>query len=115
MFEEREPPWTGSALQLVGREVRASRHRLGWTQRDLGRRVRLSQSTISRVEHGRNRTLKLSRFVRLVVVLGWVGTPEARRIALVARDPQPWEYREGLDATWSPLDIAEARRASPRA
>jgi transcriptional regulator with XRE-family HTH domain len=98
VFEEREPPWTGSALQLIGRQVRDSRHALGWSQRELARRVHLSQSTISRVEHGRNRTLKLSRFARLVVVLGWVGTPESRAIALRARDPSPWEYSEGLSS-----------------
>ncbi|HEU4572379.1 MAG TPA: helix-turn-helix transcriptional regulator [Candidatus Limnocylindrales bacterium] len=94
MFEEREPPWTGSALQLVGREVRRARHSLGWTQRDLGGVARLSQSTISRIEHGRNRTLKLSKMARLLVALGMVGDPESRAIALVARDPLPWQYAE---------------------
>ncbi len=94
MFVELEPPWTGSALQLVGRAARQSRHRLGWTQRELAARVRLSQSTISRIEHGRNRTLKLSKFARLMVVLEWVGTPESRALAVEARDPIRPEYAE---------------------
>jgi predicted transcriptional regulator len=89
VFEEKEPIWTGSALELMGREVRKSRHRLEMTQRELGRLVWLSQSTISRVEHGRNRTLKLAKFARLVVALGWVGDAQPRAIVLDDAEPMP--------------------------
>jgi transcriptional regulator with XRE-family HTH domain len=90
MFEEAEPTWTDGPLILIGRAVRSRRHDLGWSQRELGAVIGLSQSTISRLEHGRTPTLKLKRFARLVVLLRWVGTEDERRRALATRDRPAW-------------------------
>ncbi len=75
-------------LARLGREVRASRLRRGLTQRALGRRIGVVQSTISDIERGRGGSLSVDVWQRTFVVLG-------RRLVIeAARDPA----QEPLDA-----------------
>jgi transcriptional regulator with XRE-family HTH domain len=57
-------------MQLIGAALRRRRQRLGWSQRDLGRRTGVDQSTISRLETGVRCGLRWSRFAAVVAVLG---------------------------------------------
>ena len=57
-------------LARAGREVRSSRKRLRWTQRQLAERVGLSKSTISRVELGQGGGLTLDAWQRIAIALG---------------------------------------------
>lgn len=56
-------------MQLIGAAMRRRRERLGWSQRDLGRRTGVDQSTISRLENGVRCGLRWSRFAAVVAVL----------------------------------------------
>ena len=56
-------------LRLIGRGVRLARLKAGLSQRQLGWRCGLNQSTISRLETGRLRTM---RMVTLARVMGTV-------------------------------------------
>jgi transcriptional regulator with XRE-family HTH domain len=53
-----------AALEQIGLAIRRVRLSLGWTQRMLGDRCGLSQSSISRIEAGLAPTLRLSRLAR---------------------------------------------------
>ncbi|HEU4671754.1 MAG TPA: helix-turn-helix transcriptional regulator [Candidatus Limnocylindrales bacterium] len=81
-FEETPLGSLGHPLALLGREVRRGRHALGYTQREFGVLVKMSQSAVSRLEHGRCPGLPIERFVRLMLILGWLGSPEERTAAL---------------------------------
>ena len=54
----------------MGAALRRRRERMGWSQRELGRRSSVSQSSISRFENGIECGIRWSRFVRIVAVLG---------------------------------------------
>ncbi len=53
----------------IGRAVRALRHRLDWTQEELGRRAGCSASSISRIERGRIRSCSLTTLRRILEAL----------------------------------------------
>jgi transcriptional regulator with XRE-family HTH domain len=55
---------------IIGGMVKRRRTQLGWTQRDLSIRSGLSQTAICRLETGRLRGLRFSRFARLVAAMG---------------------------------------------
>jgi transcriptional regulator with XRE-family HTH domain len=57
-------------MDLIGAAVRRRRERLHWSQRELGRRTGIDQSSISRLENGVRCGIRWSRFVTLVAVLG---------------------------------------------
>lgn len=57
----------------LGRAVRALRHRLGWTQAELGRRAGCSASTISRFERGRLSSCSVRAVRRVLEALdAWI-------------------------------------------
>ena len=62
-------PQTERGLDFIGSIVREARRRTGLTQQALGDIVGLSQSTISRLENGRLRSLRFIRFADIVEVL----------------------------------------------
>jgi len=57
-------------LEIVGAAVLSLRTSLGWTQRELGRRVDLSQSEISRLERGLLADLTFATAERLLKTMG---------------------------------------------
>jgi transcriptional regulator with XRE-family HTH domain len=59
----------GIVLQREGGKVRSARLRRGWTQAELGRRVGLSQATISKIERGEGGTLSLVAWQRVANAL----------------------------------------------
>jgi transcriptional regulator with XRE-family HTH domain len=52
-----------------GRGIRTLRHRRGWTQAELARRARSSQSAVSRTEHGGAHRLTVQTLDRIAVAL----------------------------------------------
>lgn len=56
-------------LQVIGQGVRIARLRQGLSQRQLGWRVGLNQSTISRLETGRLRTMRMVTLARVIGVV----------------------------------------------
>jgi len=54
----------------LGRSIRALRRRLGWTQSELGRRARVSQAAVSRVERGLASDVTLRTLVTITDALG---------------------------------------------
>jgi transcriptional regulator with XRE-family HTH domain len=73
-------------LVIIGRAVLAGRLGRGWTQRQLAWRVGLSQSTISRLETGRLRAMRMATLARIVgalnmdpVLLADGGPPSSNR------------------------------------
>jgi len=67
--------------QLFGRAILRLRLYFGWSQRELGRRARLHQSTISRVEAGKQAGLSLKRLFAICRALRVVD------VDLVTRKP----------------------------
>ena len=71
----REWSWENSreaealGLDVIGRGVRAARYRAGLSQQQLAWRTRVNQATISRIETGKLRSLRLSTLARIVGVL----------------------------------------------
>jgi DNA-binding XRE family transcriptional regulator len=57
-------------MQREGEKVRAARRRRRWTQAELGRRTRLHQTTISKVERGAGANLSVAAWQRIADVLG---------------------------------------------
>ena len=56
-------------LAVVGGQVRAARHRRGWTQQQLGDRVGLSSSAVSAIERGLGGSHTLDTWQRVAVAL----------------------------------------------
>ena len=54
----------------LGLSIRALRRRLGWTQRQLGERVRMSASEISRIERGAPHRVPIRTLERILEALG---------------------------------------------
>jgi len=67
--------------ELFGRAILRLRPYFGWSQRELGRRARLHQSTISRVESGKQAGLSLKRLFAICKALHVVD------VDLVTRKP----------------------------
>jgi ribosome-binding protein aMBF1 (putative translation factor) len=89
-WQMARPP---SAEQLIGAErlgraVRRARLDAGLSQRNLGSRAWVHQSTISRIETGRLEAMRFSTFLRLLDAL------EVEEVVLTVRTP-PW-WRVGL-------------------
>ena len=81
----------------LGREVRTSRRRLRWTQRELGQRVGLEQSRISEIERGFATGTPLIVWVRLGMVLGRpVGMAFARDLRPQPNDAGHLDAQEAL-------------------
>ncbi len=55
---------------IVGDAVATIRRAIGWPQRELGGRVGLSQSAVSRIEHGRQDDLTIDTAERLLAAMG---------------------------------------------
>jgi transcriptional regulator with XRE-family HTH domain len=83
MTEGRQPHLHARSRELLGQAILAARLAQGMSQRELGRRAWLHQTTISRVERGRDIALRLSSLMRILEALG------VRHIALtiVPTDP----------------------------
>jgi transcriptional regulator with XRE-family HTH domain len=75
---EYRDPAVQRGMELIGAAVRRRRERLGLSQRDLERRARVDQTTISRLENGRRVGLRLARLARLVAALDGLDFEEIR-------------------------------------
>jgi DNA-binding Xre family transcriptional regulator len=56
--------------EILGAMVLRRRTLLGWSQRELGRGALLAQSTISRLENGKLKGMRMGQFARLVAAMG---------------------------------------------
>lgn len=55
---------------ILGAMVKRRRVQLRWSQRELARRVSMSQGIVSRLENGKLRGMKMRRFAAIVAVMG---------------------------------------------
>jgi transcriptional regulator with XRE-family HTH domain len=62
-------PRVRRGLEIIGRAVWEARRRAGLSQRQLGYRAGVHQSTISRLERGRLTGMRLQRLATIVAVL----------------------------------------------
>ena len=62
-------PRVPRGLEIIGRAVWEARRRAGLSQRQLGYRAGVHQSTISRLERGRLNGMRLQRLATIVAVL----------------------------------------------
>ena len=62
-------PHVQRGLEIIGRAAWKARRRAGLTQRELGYRVGVHQSTISRLERGRLNGMRLKRLAAIVAAL----------------------------------------------
>ena len=102
-WAEPEPPrdpLVQRGLGLLGAAVRRARRRKGWSQRELGARTGIHQSTISRFERGDRVGLRFSRFAMLVAVLDGLDFVPAG----VARDPVFTTRKQWIE--WSEAELA---------
>lgn len=65
----RDDPAERRGLEIIGRAVLRGRIAAGLTQRQLGYRVGLNQSTLSRLETGRLRAMRMVTLARVVGTL----------------------------------------------
>jgi transcriptional regulator with XRE-family HTH domain len=63
-------PVDRTVREILGAAIVDLRRIIGWTQRELGARVGLSQSEVSRIEHGCLATLDLATAERLLAAMG---------------------------------------------
>ena len=72
-YEQADRFWGAPkpSLEIFGQRIRAGRHRMGLSQRQLANRAGVSQSTISRLERGRCIGLA---FISLVAICAAMGT-----------------------------------------
>jgi transcriptional regulator with XRE-family HTH domain len=90
---------TARGFAALGRLVRRRRHQLGITQNELEWLSGIDQTLISKLENGRLKGMRWSRFGRLVGALG----------GLAEDDPEPeWRHRGGRSGI-------EGARYRPRA
>ena len=94
---------------LIGAAVKRRREGLALTQRDLERRSGISQSAISRLENGRLRGMRWSRFARLVDAMDGLdfGVPTTRHwIGLDRRRSAQLAEESGLEGQNSQSALA---------
>lgn len=62
----------GADLERVGAQVKAERSRRDWTQRELGKRIGMHRSRVSKIEKGRVRpgAVRVSEMLALNEALG---------------------------------------------
>jgi transcriptional regulator with XRE-family HTH domain len=96
-FAVDDPPALRLGLRIIGQAVRAGRLDSGISQRQLAYRVGLSQSTLSRLETG---SLRNMRMVTLARVIGAVNMPAG--YLLPGEPPPPSRRLPGQDRTSAP-------------
>jgi transcriptional regulator with XRE-family HTH domain len=69
MDSDGADPRVRRGLEIIGRAAWEARRRAGLTQRELGYRVGVHQSTISRLERGRLNGMRLKRLAAIVAAL----------------------------------------------
>jgi transcriptional regulator with XRE-family HTH domain len=91
------PPAQKSAMAKIGRQLLRLRLYWGWTQAEVGRRAKLSQSTISRLERGVQRGISMGRLAAVMkalrvsdVTFDRPPTPPQTRLELMLRG-DPWK------------------------
>lgn len=89
----------------AGREIRLARHSAGMRQSDLGRRVGMSKSHISRVEHGRVPSISIPRLARIAAAVGLKPYLKLHLLGRRLLDRPQLEllrrFRQRLHAMWS--------------
>ncbi len=83
-----EPPARKTAMAKIGRQILRLRLYWGWSQAELGRRAKLSQSTISRLERGIQRGISTGRLAAVM---------EALRVGDVTFDRPPTVPQTNLE------------------
>lgn len=83
-----EPPARKPAMAKIGRQILRLRLYWGWSQAELGRRAKLSQSTISRLERGVQRGISTGRLAQVM---------EALRVGEVTFDRPPTVPQTNLE------------------
>lgn len=84
-------------MSILGEQLRAARLRHGVSQRSLARRAATTQTSISRIESGRE-SPSFQRFTQLLLVLG----------------ERPLLTVEPLELDVDPGDLAHGRRLTPQ-
>jgi len=85
-------------LRLIGAQLRTARHGNGWSQRRLKRLSGVDQTTISRLENGQLRSLRLARIANLMQALSGTWTifeagNDARAVIAALDNPDPSRAR----------------------
>lgn len=83
-----EPPAPKSAMAMIGRQLLRLRLYWGWSQAEVGRRAKLSQSTISRLERGVQLGISIGRLAAVM---------KALRVSDVVFDRPPTEPLTNLE------------------
>lgn len=93
---ETRDPLIQLGWDIVGAMIKRRRLQLGWSQRELARRVSMSQGIVSRLENGKLRGLKMRRFAAMVAVMGGLDTaapaPPFRALHPEAFEPYRLDY-----------------------
>lgn len=82
MFDLDADDAAGVGLRMIGTTIRSARLRLAWSQRQLAWKAGLTQGTISKLERGHLRGMRLRTLARLLGVL-------RADLAIMASGPAP--------------------------
>jgi transcriptional regulator with XRE-family HTH domain len=96
MIRTRRRP--SAAADVLGRAIRETRSRLGWTQRRLAGEARVSQAAVWRLETGRADELRLGDIVAITEALGGRFEPTIRAPVLIEQRRQRDEVHARLIA-----------------